>query len=103
MYKAKAAVWGWVKGVRSRLTRLKCWLVVQASIPDMWSTTALYLEISRLYKAKADADAAAVQQHVATRLQQLGRRPDAIPADTVRFFVRQAASLRYARTCSLSG
>ena len=48
---------------------------MQASIPDMWSTTALYLEVCRLYRAKADADAAAVQRHVSARLQQLGAAP----------------------------
>ena len=62
----------------------------------MWSTTALYLELSRLYRAKADADAAAVQLHVAARLRAVDRPPDAISAETVRSFVRQAGSLRCA-------
>ena len=67
---------------------------MQPSIPDMWSTTALFLELQRLYRTKADADGAAVQRHVAARLRSLGRSPDAIPADSVRMLVRNAASLR---------
>ena len=60
----------------------------------MWSTTALYLELQRVYRAKADADLAAVQRHMASKLRSLGRSPDAIPGDAVRLFVRNAASLR---------
>ena len=60
----------------------------------MWSTTALFLELQRLYRAKSDADVAAVQLRVASHLRALGRSPDTIPADSVRLLVRNAAALR---------
>ena len=34
---------------------------VQGSIPDMTATTAMYLELQRLYRDRADRDTAAVQ------------------------------------------
>ena len=55
----------------------------------MWSTTALFLELQRLYRAKSDADIASVQLRVASNLRALGRSPDSIPAESVRLFSAQ--------------
>lgn len=60
----------------------------------MTATTAQYLELSSLYRAKAEADCNAVQRHVHTLLESLGRGRDEIPSKTMRLFCSNARNLR---------
>lgn len=63
----------------------------------MTATTAQYLELSNLYRSKAEADVAAVQRHVHALLESLGRGKDEIASKTVRLFCSNARNLRYDR------
>lgn len=67
------------------------------ALPDMVATTDLFVSLSRLYRAKADADADALAAHVGRILISAGRAPDAIPAASVRTFCRNARCLRVVR------
>ena len=67
---------------------------LQGAIPDMTATTALYLQLQRLYREQADADVQAVGQHVQAVLQQVGRDRLAISSADIKTFCRHARYLR---------
>jgi len=71
------------------------------ALPDQTSTTDLFVSLSRLYKAKAAVDAAALAAHAGRILISAGRAPDAIPASAVRTFCRNARNLRAVRSAPL--
>lgn len=72
---------------------------MQGTIPDMWATTELYLAVQRIYRERADKDAAAVAAHLQRRLAGAGRDPNAIPLKTLKHFVKHAQCLRYQGSC----
>eukprot|EP00887_Chlorella_sp_A99_P005358 scaffold1.g5358.t1 len=78
-------------------------LPVEGSIPDMHATTSLYLELQRLYRDKAEADAAAVGEHVRALLAEAGREPGSISPAEVKHFCKHARYLRLVRTRPLAG
>ena len=57
----------------------------------------LYLQLQRLYREKAEADVAAVAGHVRSLLQAIGRAPDSISPETIRFYCKHARNLRLVR------
>lgn len=67
----------------------------QGSLPDMTATTGQYLELSNLYRAKAEADYQAVLRHVQALLVSLGRGKDEISPKSVRMFCSNARNVRY--------
>ena len=72
------------------------WLyVMQGSIPDMTSTTDMYLQLQRTYRRKAEADAVAVEGHVQALLTSIGRDAQSIPHATILHFVKNARNLRH--------
>lgn len=70
----------------------------QGSIPDMTSTTDMYLQLQRLYREQADLDISGVETHVHVLLKSIGRNPASIPRFTVSAFVKNARNLRCAST-----
>lgn len=71
---------------------------LEGSLPDMHATTQRYLSLQGTYRAKADADTAAVGAHLSSLLKAAGRDPGAIPPAEVRRFCRHARQLRVVRT-----
>ena len=67
---------------------------LQGSIPDMTATTALYLQLQRTYRERADADVEAVAQHVHKVLQLAGRDQHAIAHTDIKTFCKHARYLR---------
>lgn len=76
-------------------------LPLEGSIPDMTSTTDLYLQLQRLYRDKAEADVAALAGHVRTILASLGRDKESISTEAIRHFAKNARNLqvRPSRCC----
>lgn len=68
--------------------------VLQGSIPDMTSTTDMYLQLQRLYREQADADICAVEAHVRQLLKSIRRDPASIPRSSVSAFVKNARNIR---------
>jgi amyloid beta precursor protein binding protein 1 len=70
------------------------------ALPDMHSTTAAYLALQRLYREKAEADAAAVERHARAVAEAGGAA--APTAAEVRRFCRHARHLRVVRAPPLA-
>jgi NEDD8-activating enzyme E1 regulatory subunit len=77
-------------------------LPLDGSLPDMHATTQRYLDLQRTYREKAEADAAAVQRHVAAILETLGRDSSSIPSADLKRFCKHARHLRVVRTRPLA-
>ena len=75
---------------------------LEGSIPDMTSTTEWYVELQRLYREKADADADAVLRRVKTFLRAAGKPEDAVTPEEARFFCKHAAHARAVRWRSVA-
>ena len=68
---------------------------LQGSLPDMTATTALYLDLQRIYREQADRDIAAVTKHVQNVLSSISRDPGSISASEIRMFCKHVRCLRY--------
>ncbi|KAL4419001.1 hypothetical protein ABPG77_000866 [Micractinium sp. CCAP 211/92] len=77
-------------------------LPLEGSIPDMHASTQQYLQLQRIYRAKADADAAAVEAHARRLLAAAGRDPASLPSSEVKHFCKHARYLRLVRCRSLA-
>jgi amyloid beta precursor protein binding protein 1 len=77
-------------------------LPLEGTIPDMTATTDSYIALQRLYAARAQADVAAVEGHLAALLRAGGRPAGAIPHDAVRLFCKNAAHLSVSRYTALA-
>ena len=75
---------------------------LEGSIPDMTCTTEWYVELQRLYRDKADADADAVLRHARRFLRAAGKPEDAVTREEARFFCRHAAHARAVRWRSVA-
>ena len=73
--------------------------MMQGTIPDMTSTTDMYLQLQRTYRRKAEADGAAVEGHVQGLLTSIGRHAHSIPHSTTLNFVKNARNLRHCPLC----
>lgn len=62
----------------------------------MTATTALYLDLQRIYREQADRDIAAVAKHVQNVLSSISRDPGSISASEIRMFCKHVRCLRYA-------
>lgn len=78
-------------------------LPLQGSIPDMTATTEAYLELQKVYRVRAEDDAAAVEGHLHRLLVSIGRQTGSISPATVRLFCRNARNIRVVRFTKLSG
>ncbi|XP_057869389.2 NEDD8-activating enzyme E1 regulatory subunit AXL isoform X2 [Cryptomeria japonica] len=74
---------------------------LEGSIPDMTSLTEYYVDLQKVYQAKAEADSIAVESRVRTILKNIGRDPDSIPNAAIKNFCKNAKKLRVCRYRSL--
>jgi len=77
-------------------------LPLEGSLPDMHASTQRYLDLQRMYRDKADADTAAMEQHVRHVLKEAGKGAHTIPASEIKRFCRHARHLRLVRTPPLA-
>uniref|UniRef100_A0A7S0XEG0 NEDD8-activating enzyme E1 regulatory subunit n=1 Tax=Mantoniella antarctica TaxID=81844 RepID=A0A7S0XEG0_9CHLO len=94
--------WFKVAGLGAFLTESGGAMPLEGSIPDMTSTTEVYIALQRVYQDKAAADAEAVHGHVRAALRGAGRAEDSVSATEVRFFCKHAAHLRVLRWRTLA-
>lgn len=73
---------------------------MQGSIPDMFATTAMYLQLQRVYRERAEQDVAAVETHLARILESVGRDTKSVPKADIRAFCKNARNLRCAEFAS---
>ncbi len=66
----------------------------QGSLPDMTATTDQYLQLSSIYRTKAESDTTAIEGHVKQILQALGRGKDEIGTRAIKMFCGNARNLR---------
>eukprot|EP00879_Flechtneria_rotunda_P033180 GHRR01036725.1.p1 GENE.GHRR01036725.1~~GHRR01036725.1.p1 ORF type:complete len:213 (+),score=66.28 GHRR01036725.1:2977-3615(+) len=77
-------------------------LPLDGNIPDMHATTDLYLQLQRLYRDQAAAEAAAVEAHLQQILATIGSPSRTIPAAEVKHFCRNARNIRVVRYRTLA-
>ncbi|KAL4557662.1 hypothetical protein LXL04_035848 [Taraxacum kok-saghyz] len=70
---------------------------LEGSIPDMTSTTELYINLQKLYQAKAEADFLIVEQHVRDILKKIGRDPFSISKPVIKSFCKNSRKLTVCR------
>jgi hypothetical protein len=80
-----------VPATRARSPWLSCCV---RAVP---SFCRLYLRLQHLYRERADQDVTAVQAHLFNILKGLGREGAGIGRDVVRFYCKNARSLRVTR------
>ncbi|GJV74949.1 ribonuclease H-like domain-containing protein, partial [Tanacetum coccineum] len=66
---------------------------LEGSIPDMTSSTELYINLQKLYQAKAEADFIVVEQRVRDILKKVGRDPYSISKAVNKGFCKNARKL----------
>ena len=93
---------GAAPGAAAPETRAPLVMPLEGSIPDMTCTTEWYVELQRLYRDKADADADAVLFHARRFLLAAGKPEDAVTREEARFFCRHAAHARAVRWRSVA-
>ena len=89
-------------GAAAPETRAPPVMPLEGSIPDMTCTTEWYVELQRLYRDKAHADADAVLLHARRFLRAAGKPEDAVTREEARFFCRHAAHARAVRWRSVA-
>lgn len=70
---------------------------LEGSIPDMTSSTELYVNLQKIYQAKAEADCHAMEQRVKNILKRIGRDPSSIPRATIKSFCKNARKIHVCR------
>ncbi|PIA57858.1 hypothetical protein AQUCO_00500049v1 [Aquilegia coerulea] len=70
---------------------------LEGSIPDMTSSTEYYVNLQKIYQAKAETDFLAVEQRVRTILKRIGREPGAIPKANIKLFCKNTRKLTVCR------
>lgn len=76
-------------------------LPLRGSIPDMTSSSDMYIELSRVYHAKAREDMEAVAGHLSQLLVSMGKPASSISEIEIKQFCRNSAFLRVLRYRSL--
>ncbi|XP_071710813.1 NEDD8-activating enzyme E1 regulatory subunit AXR1-like isoform X1 [Rutidosis leptorrhynchoides] len=70
---------------------------LEGSIPDMTSSTELYINLQKLYQAKAEADYLAVEKRVRDILKNVGRDSYSISKAVIKSFCKNARKLTVCR------
>ncbi|CAL5403458.1 unnamed protein product [Camellia sinensis] len=70
---------------------------LEGSIPDMTSSTELYVNLQKIYQAKAEADFFVIEQSVRNILKKIGRDPDSISKTMIKSFCKNARKLTVCR------
>lgn len=75
-------------------------LPVRGSIPDMTSSSDMYVDLQRIYQTKARADMEAVASHLSELLTSIGKPTNAISEEKIKSFCNNSAFLQvlYYRT-----
>ena len=76
-------------------------LPLRGSIPDMTSSSDLYIELQRAYLTQARNDMEHVSSHLGQLLASLNKPPNFVPEQSIKLFCRNSAFLRIARYRSL--
>ncbi|WJZ99313.1 hypothetical protein VitviT2T_017767 [Vitis vinifera] len=66
---------------------------LEGSIPDMTSSTEHYVNLQKIYQAKAEADFLVIEQRVRNILKKIGRDPDSISKANIKSFSKNARKL----------
>ncbi|XP_059452013.1 NEDD8-activating enzyme E1 regulatory subunit AXR1-like [Corylus avellana] len=74
---------------------------LEGSIPDMTSSTELYVNLQNIYQAKAEADVLVIEQRVRNILKKIGKDPNSISQTTLKGFCRNARKLKVCRYRSI--
>ncbi|KAE8075706.1 hypothetical protein FH972_014399 [Carpinus fangiana] len=74
---------------------------LEGSIPDMTSSTELYVNLQNIYQAKAEADVLVIEQRVRNILKKMGKDPNSISKTTLKSFCRNARKLKVCRYRSI--
>ncbi|WMV56329.1 hypothetical protein MTR67_049714 [Solanum verrucosum] len=70
---------------------------LEGSIPDMTSSTELYVNLQKTYQAKAEADFLVMEQRVRNLLKKIGRDPASISKANIKSFSKNARKLAVCR------
>ncbi|PIN21175.1 NEDD8-activating complex, APP-BP1/UBA5 component [Handroanthus impetiginosus] len=74
---------------------------LEGSIPDMTSSTELYVNLQKIYQAKSETDFLVMEQRVKKILKRIGRDPDSIPKAIIKTFCKNARKLKVSRYRSI--
>ena len=69
-------------------------LPLRGSIPDMTSSSDMYVELQRVYQTKARGDMEAVASHLSELLISIGKPTNAISEENIKLFCRNCAFLQ---------
>ncbi|XP_010475191.1 PREDICTED: NEDD8-activating enzyme E1 regulatory subunit AXR1 [Camelina sativa] len=70
---------------------------LEGSIPDMTSSTEHYINLQKIYLAKAEADFLFMEERVRNILKKIGRDPSSISKPTIKSFCKNARKLKVCR------
>ncbi|GFP79576.1 nedd8-activating enzyme e1 regulatory subunit [Phtheirospermum japonicum] len=70
---------------------------LEGAIPDMTSSTELYINLQKIYQAKAEADFLVMETYAREILKKIGRDPDSISKTTIKSFCKNARKLKVCR------
>lgn len=70
---------------------------LDGSIPDMTSSTEHYVNLQKVYQAKAEADVCAMEKHVHNILKKIGRDASSISKTTIKTLCKNARKLTVCR------
>uniref|UniRef100_M4DFX3 NEDD8-activating enzyme E1 regulatory subunit n=1 Tax=Brassica campestris TaxID=3711 RepID=M4DFX3_BRACM len=70
---------------------------LEGSIPDMTSSTEHYINLQKIYLAKAEADFLVMEERVKSILKKIGRDPSSISKPTIKSFCKNARKLKVCR------
>ncbi|KAG5578528.1 hypothetical protein H5410_058662 [Solanum commersonii] len=70
---------------------------LEGSIPDMTSSTELYVNLQKTYQAKSEADFLVMEQRVRDLLKKIGRDPASISKANIKSFSKNARKLAVCR------
>ncbi|GER43097.1 NEDD8-activating enzyme E1 regulatory subunit [Striga asiatica] len=74
---------------------------LEGAMPDMTSSTELYVNLQKIYQAKAEADFLVMETYMRKILKKIGRDPDSIPKATIKSFCKNARKLKVRRYRSI--
>ncbi|CAA0816058.1 NEDD8-activating enzyme E1 regulatory subunit [Striga hermonthica] len=74
---------------------------LEGAIPDMTSSTELYVNLQKIYQAKAEADFLVMETYTKKLLKKIGRDPHSIPKTTIKNFCKNARKLKVCRYCTI--
>ncbi|CAA0808579.1 NEDD8-activating enzyme E1 regulatory subunit [Striga hermonthica] len=74
---------------------------LEGAMPDMTSSTELYVNLQKIYQAKAEADFLVMETYTRKILKKIGRDPDSIPKTTIKSFCKNARKLKVRRYRSI--